>query len=122
MPAKHIYDTTVSGVMEWAKGELEHVGRIVSIKDTGIQYNYALSTIYGMAHLRDALYQMVSDPEYKEKKVDLLKTHNAVVRVMKHLIKDYKIDLSAVQDFNKGHVLRNMSYLKKGSKTRKNRK
>jgi hypothetical protein len=65
---------------------------------------------------------MVNDPEYKWKKSDLLKTHDAVVRVMKHLIKDYDLDLASVKAFNKGHVLGNMSYLKKGSKTRKTRK
>ena len=117
---EHKYDSTCWGVMEWAKSELEHVGRIASIEDKAIQYNYALSTIYGMAHLRNALFELVNDSSYKHHKTDLLKTHNAVIRVMKHLIKDYDLDLKAVKDFNKGRVLGNMKYLNK--KTRKNRK
>lgn len=118
----HRYNSTAYGVMEWAKSELEHVGRIASIEDKAIQYNYALSTIYGMAHLRNALFELVSDPAYRHYKTDLLKTHDAVIRVMKHLIKDYDIDLKAVKDFNKGNVLGKMEYLnkRKNKKTRKN--
>lgn len=114
-----MYNSTAYGVMEWAKSELEHVGRIASIEDKAIQYNYALSTIYGMAHLRNALFELVSDPAYRHHKTDLLKTHDAVIRVMKHLIKDYDLDLKAVKDFNKGKVLGKMEYLKN---TRKNRR
>ena len=33
----HRYDATAKGVMEWANSELEHVGRIASIKDKDIQ-------------------------------------------------------------------------------------
>jgi hypothetical protein len=115
----HTYDTTVHGVMAWANSELEHVGRIASIRDAQIQYNYAQSTIFGMAHLRDALFQMVNNPAYKNQKSDLLKTHNAVIRVMKHLIKDYNINLNSVRSFNSGHVLSNLSYLN-NSKASKN--
>ena len=111
MASDHKYDTTVYGVMEWAKGELEHVGRIVSIKDKDIQYNYALSTVFGMAHLKDALFQMVNDSDYEWKKADLLKTHDAVVRTMKHLVKDFGVDLAAVKSFNSRGVLSDLSYL-----------
>ena len=48
-----------------------------------------------MAHLKDALYEMVNDTNYSEKKEDLLRTHEAVIRVMKHLIKTYKINMEA---------------------------
>ena len=116
----HTYDTTYMGVMQWAESELEHVGRIASIKDKGIQYNYAQSTLYGMAHLKDALYQMVNDPDYEWHKPDLLKTHNAVIRVMKHLIKDYDLNLESIEQFNTKHVLSDLKYLKGRGKTRRN--
>ena len=121
----HRYDATAKGVMEWANSELEHVGRIASIKDKDIQYSYALSTVNGMAHLRNALFELVNDPEYKNHKVDLLKTHNAVIRVMKHLIKEYNVKLETIKNFNVKHVLGDISYLKNtriSHKTRKNRK
>jgi hypothetical protein len=113
----HKYEATARGVMEWANSELGHVGRIASLKDKAIQYSYALSTVNGMAHLRNALFELISDPEYEYHKKDLLKTHDAVVRVMKHLIRDYRIRLSTIKDFNVRNVLGDMSYLKR--KTRK---
>ena len=115
----HKYETTLKGAMMWANSELEHVGRIVGVKDKDIQYSYALSTVNGMAHLRNALFELVKDPEYVHHKKDILKTHDKVVRVMKHLIKDFNIDLNTIKKFNVRHVLGNMSYLK--GKTRKNR-
>ena len=123
----HKYNTTVHGVMEWAKHELEHVGRIVAVEDPDIQYSYAQSTVNGMMHLRDALFQMVKDPRYAERKADLLNTHNNVVRVIKHLIKDYKVKLSEIKKFNTRKVLSAPNYLKGGmvyrkNKTRKDRK
>jgi len=118
---EHKYNTTIQGVMEWAKHELEHVGRIAGVEDPDLQYSYAQSTVNGMMHLRDALFQMVKDPRYAERKVDLLKTHNNVVRVLKHLIKDYKVKLSEIKRFNTRKVLSPLTYLK-GGKTRKNRK
>jgi len=120
---EHKYNTTVGAVMEWAKSELEHVGRIAAVEDPDLQYSYAQSTVNGMMHLRDALFQMVKDPKYAERKVDLLKTHNNVVRVIKHLIKDYKVKLSEIKKFNTRKVLSAPTYLKGGNrKTRKNRK
>jgi len=121
----HKYNTTVQGVMEWAKHELEHVGRIAAVEDPDIQYSYAQSTVNGMMHLRDALFQMVKDPRYSERKADLLNTHNNVVRVIKRLIKDYKVKLSEIKRFNTRKVLSAPNYLKGGMlyrKTRKNRK
>jgi len=106
--------------MEWAKHELEHVGRIAAVEDPDIQYSYAQSTVNGMMHLRDALFQMVKDPKYVERKAELLKTHDSVVRVIKHLIKDYKVKVSEIKKFNTRKVLSEPTYL--GGRTRKNRK
>jgi hypothetical protein len=117
----HKYESTANGVMAWAQSELEHVGRIASIKDKAIQYSYSLSTVNGMAHLRNALFELVNDPAYAHHKVDLLKTHNAVIRVIKHLIREYKVKLQTIKDFNVKHVLGDMSYLNK-NKTRKTHK
>jgi hypothetical protein len=116
----HKYNATAKGVMEWANAELAHVGRIAGIEDKDIQYSYALSTVNGMAHLRNALFELVGDSDYAEHKKDLLKTHNAVIRVMKHLIKDYKIKLDTIKQFNVRHVLGSMSYLKRGTRKNKN--
>lgn len=121
MSDKH-YETTANGAMMWAKSELEHVGRIVGVKDKDLQYSYAMSTLYGMAHLKDALYELVIDPAYKHHKQDLLRTHDTVIRVMKHLCKEYKLNLNAIRAFNERNVLSNLSYLTKGMKTRSNRK
>lgn len=117
----HKYNTTVGAVMEWAKSELEHVGRIAAVEDPDLQYSYAQSTVNGMMHLRDALFQMVKDPKYAERKADLLKTHDNVVRVIKNLIKNYKVKLSEIKRFNTRKVLSAPTYLK-GGKTRKDRK
>lgn len=119
----HIYDATVQGVMNWANSELEHVGRIVSIKDEDIQYSYAQSTVYGMAHLKDALAQLVGETEHEDTKRDLLRIHDKVIRVMKHLIKDFSIDLEAIKIFNSRKVLSNLSYLNvEGGKRRSKHK
>jgi hypothetical protein len=97
--------------MQWAAAELEHVGRIASVEDPDIQYAYAQSTVNGMLHLRDALFELVSDPEYVEKRGDLQRVHDKVVRVVKHLIKDYNVNLEEIKTFNTRHVLSNLSYL-----------
>ena len=109
--SSHKYDITAKCAMNWASHELEHVGRIVGMKDKDLQYSYALSTVNGMAHLRDALYELVTDPVYKEHKADLLKTHDKVIRVMKHLIKDFKVNLNTIRAFNTKKVLSNLNYL-----------
>ena len=107
----HRFNTTVHSVMEWANSELAHVGRIVAVEDPDLQYAYAQSTLNGMLYLRNALKQMVEDPEYEHAKGDLLRTHNSVVRVAKHLIKDYDLDLQAIKTFNSRHTLGDLSYL-----------
>jgi hypothetical protein len=116
----HKYDITVQGVNKWACEEIKHVGKIVAVKDKGLQRAYARSTLNGMAYLRDAIYQLITDsknPEYVKAELQIL--HDKVVRVMQHLIKDFDIDMKDIQEFNKNHVLSSLKYL---GVTRKNRK
>ena len=115
------YHPTVKGVLEWANSELEHVGRIVSVEAPDRQYSYAMSTVNGMAYLKDALYELVNDPKYSAHKEDLLRVHGAVIRTMKHLVKDFNIDLTAIKAFNTKKVLsnRNFNYLKNTNKVEK---
>lgn len=120
--SSHRYDTTLFGVMEWAKAELDHVGRIIAVKDRALQYSYALAVVSGMAHLRDALFQMVNDPVYAHRRKDLLTTHDQVVRTMNHLISDFSIDLRTIRAFNTARVLSPFSYLKKSRKSKRSRK
>ena len=123
MSAK-MYKMTVKGVMNWAQNELENVGYLVGVNDPDIQYAYAQSVVNGMLHLRDALLELVNDPNYATHKEDLQRTHDKVVRVVKHLIKDFKVNLEDIKTFNTRHVLGNLSYLNKSKKrvTRKNRR
>ena len=130
-PAPFKYNGTAKGLMMWANSELEHVGRIVSIEDPNIQYSYALSTVNGMAHLKDALFEYISDHPESTMKSDLLVIHEKVIRVMKHLIKDFNIDLTTIEAFNTRGTLSTLNYLRKDTqsggkrksrKTRKNRK
>jgi len=116
------YHPTVKGVFEWANSELEHVGRIASVEDSDLQYSYAMSTVNGMAYLKDAIYELVTDPKYSTHKEDLLRLHGAVIRTMKHLVKDYKTDLNAIKAFNTRKVLsnRNFSYLKNTNNKKNN--
>ena len=116
------YHATVKGILEWANSELEHVGRIVSVEDPDLQYSYAMSTVNGMAYLKDALYELVNDPKYSTHKEDLLRVHGAVIRTMKHLVKDFKIDLTAIKAFNTKKVLSNsnFTYLKNTKNAGKN--
>jgi hypothetical protein len=116
------YDITVHSVMGWAKHELHNVGYLIGTKDKDIQYAYAQSVVNGMLHLRDALYQLVTNPAYADKKDDLLKTHDEVVRVIKHLIKDFHVSLEEIKRFNTHHVLSDLSYLNAGKNNRKTRK
>jgi hypothetical protein len=81
----HIYDSTAKGLMMLANSELEHVGRIISMKDKDLQYSYALSTVNGMAHLKDALFQYVEKHPESHMREDLLTIHDKIIRVMKHL-------------------------------------
>jgi len=120
MPKTARYNSTAKGLMKWAESELEHVGRIASIKDKDIQYSYALSTVNGMAHLKDALAECAAQTGHH--KADLLNTHDAVIRVMKHLVQTYKVNLNTIRQFNTRRVLSNMSYLTKKNTTRKKSK
>jgi len=113
------YDMTVEGVMHWAKAELGHVGPLAGVKDKDIQYSYAQCVVNGMLHLRDALYELVTDPRYEHCKVDLLKTHDQVVRTVKHVIRDYGVNIDDIKRFNTRKVLGNLSYLKRGTRKRR---
>jgi hypothetical protein len=116
------YEMTMHGVMHWAKNELEHVGYLAGVKDHDIQYSYAQSVVNGMLHLRDALFELVNDPAYSRNKTELLRMHDKVVRVVKHVIKDYDVKLSEIKKFNTHKVLGKLDYLPGGSnKSRKNR-
>jgi len=48
-----------------------------------------------------------------------LNVHAKVIKAMKHLIKDFDLDIEAVKAFNTRDVLSNLSYLK-NSNTRRN--
>jgi hypothetical protein len=116
------YNATVKGVMKWAEHELRHVGYIAAVADPDIQYSYAMSTVNGMLHLRDALFELVSDPAYADKKTDLLRLHDQVVRVIRHLIREYSVSLDEIKAFNTHHVLGNLAYLQEGGyNNRRNR-
>jgi hypothetical protein len=121
---KKQYNTTAKGLMMWAQSELEHVGRIAAVSDKDIQYSYAQSTIYGMAHLKDAIYQYVNKYPDSPMKNDLLTIHAQVIHVMQHMKDEYDIDLEPIKKFNVRHVLSPLTYLKnkRSKKTRKQRK
>jgi hypothetical protein len=108
---EHNYDLSCHDIAMWKTQELAHVGRIAAMKDKDLQYSYALSTVNGMVHLRDAIYERVMDTKIKEHKTKLLREHDAVIRVIQHLIKDYGINLDTIRAFNERHVLRDLSYL-----------
>jgi hypothetical protein len=109
---EHKYNASCEDIAMWKQHELAHVGRIAAMKDKDLQYSYALSTVNGMVHLRDAIYEKVVDPKNKDHKERLLREHDAVVRTIQHLIKDYGINLDTIRAFNERHVLRDLSYLK----------
>jgi hypothetical protein len=121
------YNTTAKGLMMWATSELEHVGRIASIADKDIQYSYAQSTINGMAHLKDAIFQYVNKYPDNHFKKDLLTVHDQVIRVMQHLKDVYNVNLKEIKNFNTHNVLSPLNkYLKGGKRStnmrKKNRK
>ena len=111
MAAPKKYNATARGLMMWANSELEHVGRITAVEDPDIQYAYAISTLNGMAHLKDALYEYVTTKGDSDWAKDLKTTHDSVIRVMKHLIKDYDLKIDEIKQFNTHSVLSNLSYL-----------
>jgi len=105
MATERKYKLTTMSVMKWAEHELKHVGRIVSVEDPDIQYSYAMSTLYGMLHLKKALTEMVNDSAYSVQREDLQRTLDQVVRTIKHLIKDFSLDLNVIQAFNTKKIL-----------------
>ena len=117
MSAPYKYENAPHALMNWVSAELEHVGRIVASGEPHLQKSYAMSTVNGMAHLKDALYEAIQDPTNARHKQEMLRAHNAVIRVMKHLIRDFDVDVKAIKMFNTQHVLSNLSYLKAIHKT-----
>jgi hypothetical protein len=126
MSAPKKYHSTAKSLMMWASSELEHVGRIAAVEDPDLQYSYAISTLNGMAHLKDALYEFVTERPNEHMSKDLKIVHDKVIRVMKHLIKDYKLNIQEIVQFNTHKVLSSLNYLKNipktNNKTRKNKK
>jgi hypothetical protein len=120
--SSHKYHATMSGVLAWANSELDHVGRIASIEDKSIQYAYAVSTVNGMMHLRNALYELVKDKNYEWKREEFLRTHDQVVRVIKHLMSEYKIDFKTIKRVNVSGLLKNTSYLRNKKTLKKSSK
>ena len=119
--SSHKYHATMSGVLAWANSELDHVGRIASIEDKDIQYAYAVSTVNGMMHLRNALYELVKDKKYEWKREEFLRTHDQVVRVIKHLMSEYNIDFKTIKRVNVSGLLKNTSYLRNKKTLKKSR-
>jgi hypothetical protein len=121
--SSHKYDITLQGVNKWACEEIKQVGKIVAVKDKGLQRAYARSTLNGMAYLRDAIYQLITDsknPDYIKDELQIL--HDKVVRIMKHLIKDFDIDMKDIQEFNKNKVLSSLNYLAESSSSSSERR
>ena len=129
-PSPREYKTTVNGVSAWAKGELEHVGRIATVEDPDLQYSYALSTVNGMLHLRNAVYELLHDDAYQNHEKDLQRLYDQVNRAVQHLIKDYEVDRATIERFNTRQILGNIRNLhwpaaagqprqRRGGKTRK---
>lgn len=105
MATERKYKLTSMSAMKWAENELKHVGRIVAVEDPEIQYSYAMSTLYGMLHLKKALTELVNDSAYSVQREDLQRTLDQVVRTIKHLIKDFSLDLNVIQAFNTKKIL-----------------
>lgn len=112
MEDKKRYKITSSSAMQWAKHELNAIGRIISIEDPDIQYSYAMSTLYGMLHLRNALNELVNDSAYSVQREDLQRTYQEVNRAIKHLIKDFSLDVNTAQIFNTKKVLGSLNNIR----------
>jgi hypothetical protein len=106
------YDITLKNIMMWADQEIESIGSITALENADLQYSYALSTLNGMAHLKDALDQLIKDKDtVGASKRDLTIKLNKVIRVMKKLMKDYNLDIKAIKAFNVKKVLGSLEYL-----------
>ena len=114
------YKLTSMSAMKWAKHELEHIGRIVSVEDPDIQYSYAMSTLYGMLHLIKALTELVNDSAYSVQREDLQRTLDQVVRAIKHLIKDFSLDVNAIRAFNTKKILGDLTNISPANQPRAN--
>ena len=122
MAAPKKYHSTAKSLMMWANSELEHVGRIAAVEDPDLQYSYAISTLNGMAHLKDALYEFVTERQGEPMTKDLKLIHDKVIRVMKYLIKTYKLNIQEIIQFNTHKVLSSLNYLKNARQSNKTRK
>ena len=87
------------------------MGRIAAMQNSDLQYAYAMSTLNGMAHLKDAIYEYITTEDTTHMRSDLKKVHDKVVRVMKHLVRVHKLNVQDIIDFNTRHTLSNLSYL-----------
>jgi hypothetical protein len=106
------YKLTSMGAMKWAEHELRHLGRIAAVEDPDIQYSYAMSTLNGMLHLKRALTELVGDSAYSMQQEDLRRTLDQVVRAIKHLIKDYSLDVNTILTFNTKKLLGDLANFK----------
>jgi hypothetical protein len=120
-PSPKKYRTTVAGVNMWAVAELAHVGRIIAIEDPDVQYAYAQSTVNGMLHLRNAIYELLHDKAYVREKEDLSRLYGQVNRAVIHLVKDFGVDLSVIAAFNSRGVLGDISNVGRRALTRKSK-
>ena len=111
-PSPKLYKSTFSGVSEWAKSELEHVGRIATVQDPDLQYSYALSTVNGMLHLRNAIYELYKDPNYAGQKTELYRLYYGVQRALQNLITEYRVNKKTLENFNTRKVLGDLDDLK----------
>lgn len=120
-PSPKKYHSTMASVRMWAAAELEHIGRIVAVEDPDVQYAYAQSTVNGMLHLRNAIYELIHDRSYSMCKEDLNRLYGQVNRAVTHLIKDFDVDLKAIAAFNSRGVLGNISNVGRRAVTRKSK-
>jgi len=108
MNSEKKYTISVHSAMEWARHELDAVGRIAAVKDTDIQYTYAMCTVNSMLHLRKALLDISENPNYSQDRASLLQRLDEVERVISHVIKDYGVDLNSIRAFNTRKIMGNI--------------
>jgi hypothetical protein len=108
--------------MEWAKSELEHIGRIATVKNSDLQYSYAQHTVSGMLHLRDAIKQLIRKEKSAGVRNDLRKLYGQVHRALQHLVTEYNINSNAIKKFNTRKVLGPVNNIKWGTQKRVTRR
>jgi len=113
------YQITRMGVSEWAKNELEHIGRIAAVKNPDLQYSYAQHTVSGMLHLRDAIKQLIRKEKSAGVRNDLRKLYGQVNRALQHLVTEYNINSNAIKRFNTRKVLGSVNNIKWGKQKRR---